>query len=245
MEGTLRRAANIGGLVLVVAAAVASALGAPYAVAAALAVSGVALILGAGALLAQSAGKALVALAGAPVVTETDEDGAPWMKELGFFDFARQPIRRLHRKTVTLDGGTVTLTDFRVGAGSRPAHLHAAVFTVPCGASGALTLTRKGFAQSLRAKMLGGAVETGTALDETFVVYGDDAGDAKSAAVALDGRAIAELFRRATSLGAGADTAFAVANGRASLLAEDAPAGLFSPETAREILQRLATCARR
>ena len=234
---TLRGVANIAGLLLVVAGALIAASGVATPVGIVTAFAGVALILGVSAFLARGLEKALAALAttaGAPPPEYQGEDGAAWMKGLGFFDYAGQSIPRLRRQSVDVEGGTVSIVDLRVGAGGKPAVIGGLVFTAPCRAPGALTLYRKSLAQSLRAKSLGGAVTTGTALDESFVIYAASEGEAKSAAVALDPAAIDALLRY------GKLAVLAIAGGRATLFVEDAPATLLEPATAREILQLLA-----
>jgi len=235
----LRGVANLAGMLLVVAGALLAASGVATPVGIVTAFAGVALILGVSAFLAQGLEKALAALAasaGVPAPAYQGEDGAVFMKSLGFFDYAGQPIPRLRRQSVDVDGGTVSIVDLRVGAG-KPAVIAGLLFTAPCRAAGALTLYRTGLAQRLRAKSLGGAVTTGTALDESFVIYAADVGEARSSAAALDPTAIDELFRH------GKLSALAIANGRATLFVENAPAALLDPAKAREIMQLLARCA--
>lgn len=246
MTVSYRQAANYGAVILIVAAALIAAFRLPYLLAAACAIAGVALVLGGNALLRQRTERALQALAGAAgsaVREHEEEDSSAWLRELGFADFSRQVIRRLRVKSGEAAGGTASVVEIRIGPG-KPTVLLVAVISARTRVAGALCLRAKTRGQAVRAKSIGGRVDTGTPLDQDFIVYADDAEAAKAAAASLDAEAVGALLRRVRALGGTDEIALAVVSGRASVLVEGAPAELFAPEAAREVVQALSAIAR-
>lgn len=242
----LERWAGTGAVVLIVLAALGGAMRVPSPVVFLMAGAGVALALGAVALSAKKAGRnfeALAAANGIATPAPREDDGRRWFADRGFSDLAGQHIARFSVRELELSRGTVALVDGRVGAGSRPAVLRAAVFTAKSPVQGELCLYEKGIVNALRAKVLGGSVSTGTAVDDKFVAFAPDRNAAVVAAGALDVDAVTGLLRRIRQLGARADVAYAVRDGRVSVLAGQAPAALFQDEIAREILETLGVSA--
>ena len=239
-----QRLAGCAGLLLVVAGAVAGAARLPYVLAIALAVAGVALIVGAGLLARKRLAEAVDALAASAGTTarEREEDGKRWFGDRGFSDLAGQPIGRMRVREVDLPGGTVSFVDARIGHGNRSAVLRAAVLTTPSRAQGSVSLYENNLSGRLRAKLLGGTVELMPG-DERFIAFGADASQALVAAGAIDREAVSAVIARLRRLRAPQDVAFAVGSGRASALVLSPPAAVFDPANARELLDSIAACA--
>lgn len=241
-----RRVANYGAFILIVAAPLTAAFRLPYLLSAACAIAGVALVIGGNALLRQRTERALQALAsaaGSPVREHQEEESAAWLRELGFADFSRQVIRRLRVRSAEAAGGTASFAEIRLGPG-KPTTVLVAVISARTRIAGALCLRAKTRGEAGRARSIGGRVDTGTPLDEHFVVYADDAEAARATAVSLDAEAVGALFRRVRAMGGSEEIALAIAPGRASVLVEGAPAELFSPDTARELAGALSSIVR-
>jgi len=242
----LERWAGTGAVILIVLAALGGAMQLPSPLVFLFAAAGVALALGTVALSAQKASRnfeALAAANGLATPAPREEDGKRWLAERGFSDLAGQHIARFTVRDLDVSRGTISLVEGRIGAGSRPSVLRAAVFTAKAPVQGALCLYEKGIANTLRAKALGGSVATGTPVDDKFVPFASDRNAAVLAAGSLDVDAVNGLLRRIRQLGARADLAYAVRDGRASVLADQAPAALFQDEVAREILETLTISA--
>lgn len=241
----LERFGMSGGAALIVLAAVAGAFRL-VPVAAVLGIAGVALIVAHVVLTRRQTAKDFEALAlanGKQAPLPVDMDGSRWLAERGFTDLAGQNVRQFTVRSLEVSSGTVSLLEGFVGEGRNPLRLRAALFTARTSAPGAICLYETGVESRLRAKLLGGSVTTGTPIDEQFVPFAKDRSAAVEAAQALDADAVKGLLSRSRQLGARADVAFAIADGRASLLVDQAPSGLFADENVREILSTLSVVA--
>lgn len=234
-----------GGTLLIVLAAVAGAMR-MMPVSLALGAAGAGLVVTSLVLSRRQSGKdfeALAAANGKQAPLSVDMEGARWLAERGFVDLAGQRIQKFTVRSLEVSAGNVSLLEGFVGEGRNPVRLRAALFTAKTSAPGAICLYETGVESRLRAKLLGGSVTTGTALDEKFVPFSKDRSAAVEAAQSLDADAVKGLFGRARQLGARADVAFAVAGGRASLLVDQAPAGIFRDDSVRELLETIAIAA--
>jgi hypothetical protein len=242
----LERWAGTGAVALIVLAAAGGAMRLPWPIVFVAAGAGVALALGAVALSAKKASRSFEALAAANGIATPaprEDDGKRWFADRGFSDLAGQPIARFTVRDLDVSRGTVSLVEGFVGTGRRPLALRAAVLTAKAPVQGALCLYEKGVANALRAKVLGGSVSTGTPVDDKFVPFASDRTAAVLAAGSLDVDAVNGLLRRVRQLGARADLAYAVRDGRASVLADQAPAALLQDGIVREILETLGVSA--